>query len=240
MTARLDCLVVAAHPDDAEISCGGTLLRLIDGGRRVGVLDVTRGEMGTRGTRADRDAETRLASERLGLSFRGNLEQPDGRVQVTLEAREALARVLRETRPHTVLTHALEDSHPDHAATGRLTREAWYVCGLQRLAELDGGPPAKRPAALLHFQSHVPFEPTLVVDVTPVWERKLEVVRAYASQLRPGSPEDQGQHFLQGADILRRMETKARSAGERIGAAYGEPFLSRGPLACHDPAAWLS
>lgn len=235
----LDCLVVAAHPDDAEISCGGTILKLVDAGRRVGVLDVTRGEMGTRGSRADRDAETALASERLGLAWRANLEQPDGRVQVTVEAREALARVFRETRPSTVLTHTTLDSHPDHAATGRLVIEAWFVAGLKRLAEEDGGPPARRPAALLHFLSHVPFEPTLVVDVGDVWERKLEVVRAYASQLRPASPDDRGEHFLQGADILRRMETKARAFGERIGVGYGEPFLSHGPLAAHDPSIWI-
>ena len=235
----LDCLVVAAHPDDAEISCGGTLLRLADAGRRVGILDVTRGEMGTRGTREDRDAEAARATELLRLAFRGNLEQPDGRVQATLEAREALARVLRATRPHTVLTHMPDDPHPDHAATGRLAVEAFFVSGLKRLAEADGGPPATRPSALLHFLSHVPFEPTLVVDVTPVWERKLELVRCYASQLEPGGPDDQGEHFLQGADILHRVETKARTHGERIGVAFGEPFLARGPLASSDPAGWI-
>ena len=239
MTTKLDCLVVAAHPDDAEISCGGTLLGLIDRGAQVGVLDVTRGEMGTRGSRADRDAETAAATERLGLAWRGNLGQPDSRVEVSLEAREALARILRELRPTTVLTHTTDDTHPDHAATGRLAVEAWYLSGLRRLAELDEGPPPARPRGLLHFQSHVPFEPTLIVDVSALWERKIEVVRAYASQLRPSGPDDRGQHFLHGADILQRMETKARFWGERIGAEYGEPFLARGPLASEDPTRWV-
>jgi bacillithiol biosynthesis deacetylase BshB1 len=236
---KLDMLVVAAHPDDAEISVGGTILRMTDGGRRVGIVDITRGEMGTRGTRSDRDAEAERASALLGISFRTNLEQPDGRVQATLEAREALARVIRETRPETLVAHTTEDRHPDHAATGKLAREAWFVAGLKRMAEQDGGPPPHRPGRLLHFLSHVSFAPTLVVDVDPVWERKLEVVRCYASQLEAAGPDDDGEHFLYGADILRRMETKARTFGERIGVGHGEPFLSMEPLACSDPTSWF-
>lgn len=236
---KLDILVVAAHPDDAEISVGGTLLLAADAGRATGVIDVTRGEMGTRGTAADRDDETRAASELLGLTERRNLELADGRVEVSVTARETLARHLRELAPDVVLTHHVEDLHPDHAATGQLVREAWYLSGLGRLAELDGGPPARRPARLLHFMSHVPFAPTLVVDIGPVWERKLELVRAYASQLEPAGDDDRGQHFLFGADILGRVETKARHYGESIGARYGEPLFSRGPLACSDPAGWL-
>jgi bacillithiol biosynthesis deacetylase BshB1 len=234
---KLDAVVVGAHPDDAEISVGGTILLMVDAGLKVGVVDVTRGEMGTRGTREDRDAETRAASELLRLSARENLDLPDGRVQVSVEAREALARLLRQWAPDLVIAHHWDDYHPDHAATGRLAREAWYLSGLGRLAELDGGPPAKRPARLLHFMSHTPFEPTLVVDVGPVWERKLEVVRCYRSQLQPDGREDTGRHFLFGADILRRIETKARTWGERIGVLYGEPFLHRGPLPVRDVTA---
>ena len=107
---KLDVLAIGAHPDDAEISCGGILLLLAAAGRRVGVLDLSRGEMGTRGTAADRDSEAREASERLGLAWRGNLELPDGRLEASLEARESLARVLRETRPTTLLAHAPEDA----------------------------------------------------------------------------------------------------------------------------------
>lgn len=236
---KLDLLVVAAHPDDAEISVGGTLLLAERAGRRAGVIDLTRGELGTRGTRADRDGEAQRASALLGLAERRNLGLPDGRVQVTLEAREALARALRELRPSLVLAHHADDLHPDHAAAGRLAREAWYLSGLQRLAEQDGGPPAARPRRLMSFMSHVPFEPTLVVDVTPVWERKVEVVRCYASQLEPAHERDRGEHFLFGADILARMETKARAWGERIGVRYGEPLLALGPLACSDPIGWL-
>jgi len=232
---KLDALVIAAHPDDAEISLGGTLLRLVDDGRAVGVVDLTRGEMGTRGTAADRDRETNAATRLLGLAARMNLGLPDGRVQVTVEAREALARVLREHRPDVVFAHHFDDLHPDHAACGRLAREAWYLAGLQRLAELDGGPPARRPRRLFHFMGHQPFTPTLVVDIDAVWERKVEVIRCYASQLEPAHEGDEGAHFLFGADVLARAETKARTYGEAIGCRYGEPLFHVGPLPATDP-----
>jgi len=227
---KLDALVIAAHPDDAEISVGGTLLRLQDAGKRVGILDLTRGELGSRGSRADRDRETEHASRLLGLAWRGNLDLPDGRVVADVAARERVAALLRELAPELVLAHNTVDPHPDHAAAGRIAREAWYVSGLKRLAEAAGGPPARRPRRLLQFQSHLTFEPTYVVDVGSVWERKLAVIRAYASQLAPADDRDRGEHFLYGADILVRAETKARTAGERISVSFGEPFLAVGPL----------
>jgi bacillithiol biosynthesis deacetylase BshB1 len=226
---KLDVLVVAAHPDDAEISVGGTLLRLVDAGKRVGIVDVTRGEMGSRGTEVERDAETAAASALIGVGVRVNLGAPDGRVQVTPELRERLAGLLREHAPDIVLAHHEQDPHPDHVASGRLAREAWYLSGLRRLAQ--PGAKARRPKRLLSFLSHTPFEPTFVVDITPVWERKVELVRCYASQLEPAGEGDKGEHFLYGADILRRMETKARTWGERIGVAHGEPLLAHGPIA---------
>jgi bacillithiol biosynthesis deacetylase BshB1 len=236
---KLDVLVIAAHPDDAEIQVGGTILRLADAGRQVGIVDLTRGEMGTRGDARRRDEETRAANAVMRLAVRENLELPDGRVQATVEARERLARLIRELRPATVLAHHVDDLHPDHAAAGRLAREAWYVSGLARLAEQEGGPPARRPRRFFHYMGHVPFEPTLVIDVAPVWERKVELVRCYASQLEPADERDRGEHFLFGADILARVETRARAWGERIGARYGEPLLALGPLAAADPSLWL-
>jgi len=227
---KLDAIIVAAHPDDAEISMGGTILNLARAGKKVGVVDITRGELGSRGDRASRDAETTAANGLMDLAVRHNLEQPDGRVQATVEAREALAAVLREHRPELVVAHHTEDLHPDHAATGRLAAEAWYLSGLKRLAELAGGAEAKRPPRLMHFMGHTPFDPTFVVDITPVWEAKVELIRCYESQLSPSNDEDTGEHFLFGADILQRMETKARFYGERIGVRYGEPLLSAGAL----------
>ncbi|MEZ6017129.1 MAG: bacillithiol biosynthesis deacetylase BshB1 [Planctomycetota bacterium] len=232
---KLDVLIVAAHPDDAEISVGGTISRLIRAGHAVGVLDVTRGELGSRGTRADRDAETSVASQALGLTWRGNLEQPDGRVEATVEAREELARVIRHLQPDVLLAHHELDPHPDHVASGRMAREAWYLSGLRRLAERVGGAPARRPARLARFMSHRGFAPTFVVDITEVWEAKLAAVKAYASQLRPEDDQDDGKHFLYRSDILERVETKARAWGEAIGVDYGEPLLCEEPLGFADP-----
>lgn len=230
----LDVLVIAAHPDDAEICVGGTLLRLVDGGHKVGILDLTRGEMGTRGTVEDRARESAAADRLLRPAWRGNLGLPDSRVEVTLENRERLARVLREHAPRLVLAQHDEDLHPDHAAAGRLAREAWYLSGLARVAERDGGGPPKRARYLFHFMGHVPFEPSLIVDVGPVFERKLALIRCYASQLQPTDASDQGKHLLFGADILQRAETRARYYGEHIGRSHGEPLLGRAPLALED------
>ena len=225
---RLDALVIAAHPDDAEISLGGTILRLTAAGLKVGVLDLTAGEMGSRGTGEDRAAEASEASELLGLSLRINLGLPDGRLVAGVEEREKVAAVLRAHRPDIVFAHSESDLHPDHVAAGRIAREAWYVCGLRRLAQLAGEEPAPRPRHLLRFMGHLAFEPTLVVDIDPVWTRKMAAIAAYSSQLTSDS--DDGSHFLFGADIAERVETKARYFGELIGARHGEPLQHEGPI----------
>lgn len=231
---KLDALIIGAHPDDAEIAMGGTILRLQDAGKRVGILDITRGEMGTRGSQEDRDRETAAATKLLGLSYRENLNLPDGRVVDGVPEREALALKLRSLQPELVITHHREDLHPDHAAVGRMTREAWYLSGLRRLAELDGGAPAKRPARLLYYLGHVAFDPTLVVNIDAQWERKLELIRCYGSQIQPQAKDDKGAHFLFGADILSRTETRARYFGEKISASFGEPLYHEGPLPVDD------
>src|SRR5262245_22633543 len=235
----LDALVIAAHPDDAEIQLGGTILKLVDAGKRVGVLDLTRGEMGTRGTQAQCDVESAAANRLLKFAWRGNLELVDSRVTVTVEHRERLARLLREHAPRIVFAQHVEDLHPDHAAGGRLARDAWYLAGLARIAERDGGGPGRRPRFLFHYMGHVPFEPSLVVDVSSVWARKVELIRCYGSQLAPRDAGDKGQHLLFGADILSRAETRARYFGERIGTQHGEPLLHHGPLPAQDLTAFL-
>jgi bacillithiol biosynthesis deacetylase BshB1 len=230
---KLDVLVVAAHPDDAEISAGGILLTLRDAGRPYGIVDLTRGEMGTRGTADDRAREVAAANAILRPAVRENLGLPDGRVDVTIEAREKLAALIRRHQPEIVIAHHADDLHPDHQACGELARQAWYLSGLQRLA--GPGEVARRPKRIYHFLGHVTTEPTFVVDIGKVWEEKKRLVLCYASQLRPDGAADKGEHFLFGADILQRMETRARFFGERIGARFGEPVLHKGALPCMDP-----
>jgi N-acetylglucosamine malate deacetylase 1 len=230
---KLDILAVAAHPDDAEICVGGLLLAAVARGKKVGIVDLTRGELGTRGSASDRSRETAAADALLRPALRENLGLPDGRVEASLAARERLAEVLRQHQPDVLLAHHVEDLHPDHATAGRIAREAWYLAGLARLA--PAGQQAQRPARLYHFMGHVPFEPTFVVDIGAVWEKKLDLVRCYASQIAPAGAGDSGKHFLFGADILQRVETRARFYGERIGVRFGEPLLARGALPCFDP-----
>ena len=234
-STKLDAVAIAAHPDDAEISLGGTLLTLKSRGLRIGIFDLTRGEMGTRGDAKDRAAEAAAANEVLALDVRENLGLPDGRIPVSVEAREALAALLRKHRPRIVFAHHTQDLHPDHCAAGRLAREAWYLSGLKRLAEQSGGPEAARPNRIFHFMGHVPFEPTFVVDIGAVWQQKLRLIQCYHTQLVSQGEQDDGSHFLFGADILERVETKARYFGERIGARFGEPLLHLGPLPFVDP-----
>jgi LmbE family N-acetylglucosaminyl deacetylase len=146
--------------------------------------------------------------------------------------------LIRAHAPDAVIAHHTDDVHPDHSAAGELARQAWYLSGLARLdrsSSTAAAAPARRPARFYHFMSHIAFEPTFVVDIGEVWNEKVALVRCYASQLSPASASDKGQHFVFGADILGRMETKARTWGERISARYGEPLLHRGPLPCFDP-----
>ena len=229
-THDLDLLIIAAHPDDAEIALGGTILRLTDRGHRVGILDLTRGEMGTRGTVEDRDQETALASQKLGLAVRRNLGLPDGRLVAGISEREAVAAAIRELRPTIVVGHNPDDPHPDHRGAGELARDGWYLAGLKRLAEQAGGPPAQRPPERFIFQSHTGFDPSLVVDISAYFERKVEVIQAYASQLAPSSPKDDGAHVRRGRDILERVTHKARTHGGAIGVEFGEPLLCAGTL----------
>ena len=229
---KLDALVIGAHPDDAEFAVGGTLLRWRDEGRRVGVLDLTRGERGSRGDAATRAHETAAATELLGLALRENFGEPDARLEVTIALRERLALFLREHAPDVVLTHHEEDLHPDHVAAAQLVREAWYLAGLSKL--LDSPSPAVRPRRLYHFPGHLHAEASVVVDVSSVWERKLDLVRCYESQLDAPRPQVGGAHLMSGGDVLARLETRARSWGQRVGYAFGEPLLHRGPLPAGD------
>lgn len=222
---KLDLLVVAAHPDDAELSVGGTLLLAAEAGLAVGVLDLTAGEAGTRGSREERAAEASAAAEALGLTWRGNLDLGDARLVADVGAREQLAAELARLRPATLLSHLPSetpgwprDRHPDHVAAGDLARDAAFLAGLTNLT----GTPAHRPTRHLAFPSHELGPADLVVDVTPVWERKLAAARCHASQLDAG---DGGEHLPGGSDIVERLEVRSRLWGERIGARHGEPLV---------------
>ncbi len=234
--ARLDVLLLATHPDDAESTCGGTLAKLVARGARVGVLDATRGEMGTRGSAAERARECAKATRALGLAWRGNLELPDGRVAATIEARELLVGWIRKLRPSILIAPWWQrDLHPDHAAVGRLARQAYYLAGLRKL--LPGSAP-HRPDSVFYYPSHDLFRPHFVVPLTEQhFARKMRALHCYRSQVRPREAGDVGRHLVYGSDLVARIETRARFFGEIVGAPFGEPFRSEKMLQDAEPFA---
>ncbi|TCZ54234.1 bacillithiol biosynthesis deacetylase BshB1 [Roseicella aquatilis] len=222
--APFDLLAIAAHPDDAELGCGGALAQAAGTGARVAVIDLTLGERASRGTPALRRAERDAASAILGLGGRFDLHLPDAAITALPEPREQLAALLRRLRPKVVLAPYWEDRHPDHAAAGRLAREACFAAGLRGA---DAAPPF-RPERVFHYMLHHPFEPSFVLDISAQWERKQAAIRAYASQFGHGEGVATA---LSGPGFLRMIEARAIHYGSMIGVPHGEPFRAPGPLA---------
>ena len=235
---ELDVLAVYSHPDDAELAAGGTLLKLKHLGHRTGVLDMTRGEMGTRGTREIREGEAREAGRLLGLDARLNLDQPDGHVWPTEDARRALVRVLRACRPKVVLTAHWDDPHPDHANTCRIVREAARLASMRRYDEEHGQPPIKMPALAHSVYSRLVVA-SFVVDVSEHVEGKMAAVRAHASQFwSADSKEPETRISQQG--FLNQIEYRLRYYGSLVGVAAGEPWHVREALNVEDPVRLLT
>ena len=219
-----DVLAIGAHPDDVEIAAAGTLLLLLAAGHTASIVDVTRGEMGSRGTVADRDAEAKAAAARLGVLERVNLGCRDTGVTVDDATTTLFVAALRQARPQLLLAPHRHDVHPDHVATATLAEKAFFLAGLKNFAPQLGAP--HRPALFLRYPGNRHVEPTLAVDIAAVVAGKAEVLRCYRSQL---NPPDRG-HLVQGLDVLERAEVRDRFHGARIGTAAAEPFWHDGPL----------
>lgn len=237
----VDVLALAAHPDDVELCVGGTLLNLVRAGHTTAIVDLTRGELGTRGTPEQRLAESHDAAEILGLTARENLGLPDGDLANSRANRLRVVEAVRRYRPHVLLVNAPECRHPDHPAAATLSVEANFYAGLAQIqtVEPDGTPQAPHRAAhVLHMMQSVEFEPTLVVDVSDVWERRMEAFFAYRSQFHdPAAPPDEAepQTFISNPDFTDWVAARAQSYGYRIGARRGEPLLYRhGPFGADD------
>ncbi len=235
---ELDVLAVFSHPDDAELTVAGTLLKLKHLGYRTGVLDVTRGEMGTRGTPEIRAQESLEAARILGLDARLNLEQPDGHVWLTEEARRAMVRVLRRTRPRVIFTAHWDDPHPDHANTARIVREAARLATMRRYDEEAGQGVIQMPAIAHAVYSRL-VVPSFIVDISEFVEKKLEAIRAHASQFyRPDSQDPQTR--ISEKNFLEQLEHRWRYYGSLIGVAAGEGFYVREALNVEDPVELLT
>ena len=224
----VDLLAIGPHPDDVEIFAGGTLLAHAQLGARIAIIDLTRGELGSRGSAQTRAAEADEASRRLGLVWRHNLRIEDGDLRDTQANRHALASIIRRARPQILLGPAREDYHPDHVAAANLVSAAYFLAGLKRLT-LDAEP--YRPPRYFSYFGNLSTEPRFIIDVSETWEQKLHVVRAYSSQITSEDASDDGSHFLQSADILGRMQTRGRHFGLLAGTNFGEPFTTQRPPA---------
>lgn len=234
MSATVDVLAVGPHPDDVELGCGATLAKLVRRGRRVGILHLTCGEAGTRGTVEERRREAERAAELLGAASVEFLTLGDGQLRTGVEEEELLIAALRRLRPELVLGPAPEDRHPDHGRAHRLLRDACYYAGLAKRG--DGAP--HRPAALFSYLQHdAVFAPSFVVDVTEAWATKQAALDAYAGQIhRPGAADrDEPPTVTASRRFRLAVEGRARHFGQLVGAELGEPFWSRTPLAVADP-----
>jgi len=231
---KLDILAFAAHPDDTELCCGGTLAKLVKHGKKVGVVDLTKGEMGSRGTPEQRMEESANAAKIIGLAVRENLGMPDTKLSNTRENQKKLIQKIRRYRPHICLVGAPTDRHPDHGYGTRLALDALYYSGLTKIETVDndGKPQGKwRPSHILHYMQDRPFQADLVFDITDTFETKKEAILAFENQFNVTDPGSEPETYISSREFFENIEARARHYGHLIGAKYGEPFkYHNGPV----------
>lgn len=229
MSIKLDVLVLAAHPDDAELGCAGTIAKHVALGHKVGVVDFTRGELGTRGTVETRAQEAADATAILGLAARENLGLRDGFFANDEAHQRKLIQIIRKYQPDIVLANAIYDRHTDHGKGAMLGYDACFLSGLTRIETQDeAGNPQKawRPRAVYHYIQSLFIKPDFVVDITDYWDIKMKAVKAYKSQFfDPNSQEPQT--YISTPEFMRLVESRAIELGHAIGARYGEGFTVR-------------
>lgn len=226
---KLDVLAIGAHPDDVELGCSGTLINEIKKGKKAGIIDLTQGELGTRGTVETRYQEAADAAKIIGVTVRENLKMRDGFFQNDEAHQLQLIQKLRQYQPDIVIGNILEDRHPDHGRAGSLIYDACFLSGLKQIVTKDdeGNIQEKwRPSYLLHYIQDRFYEPDVIVDITDVWEQRLEAIKAYKTQFfNPGLNEPQT--YISSPEFFESVKSRARLLGKRIGVAYAEGFLSK-------------
>ncbi len=225
----LDVLAIAAHPDDVEQTCGGTLIRMAELGYRNGVLDLTAGDMGSRGTPALRIKESETAAQHLLLAWRQNLRWPDARLENTISARMTLSGVIRRIRPRVVILPYWSGRHPDHYRTCEIGYEACFLAGLSRLEE---DTPPHRPSKILYSSLYANTTPSFVVDISRQFERRMAALLSYTSQY--GDAETASDLFPAHSEVEDRLAAIARFYGNLIGVKYGEPFVVKESIQVDD------
>jgi N-acetylglucosamine malate deacetylase 1 len=220
---KLDVLAIAAHPDDIELTCGGTLIKMVRRGYGVGIMDLTGGEMGTRGSKELRRQEAKAAARVLGVAHRENLGLPDAHLELRMDYKLAIAERIRELRPRTVILPYWEGRHPDHYTASKLGYEGCFLAGLKRL-DLAGEP--FRPFKVLYTTTYdLGVRPSFVVDISREFERRSRAIQAYTSQFSPTKKERKSKVFLPLDRLAQHVAMLASYYGEMAGVQYAEPFL---------------
>lgn len=222
-----DYLVFAAHPDDAELAMGGTIAKLIKQGSRVGIIDLSRGETGTRGTVESRKEEADNASKILGISYRENLALPDGGLQPSPDFISRIVEKIREYKPSVIFAPYHNDRHPDHTGVSIMVKQAMFYTGLEKYETFSNGKKQERfrPHKLFYFMQTYEFDPTFIVDISGTFEAKMNSLRAYGTQFF--NPDVKGpETFISKMNFTKYIEARARVFGFHIGKDYGEPFFS--------------
>ncbi|MFF5382842.1 bacillithiol biosynthesis deacetylase BshB1 [Pedobacter suwonensis] len=225
---NLDILVIAVHPDDAELCCSGTILKHIALGKKVGIVDLTRGELGTRGTAETRDEEAADSAKILGLHIRENLRMRDGFFQNDEYHRLEVIKAIRKYQPEIILSNALEDRHPDHGRAGDLVYDSVFLSGLPKIeTSIDGiKQEAHRPRLLLQFIQDRYLQPDIIVDISDHMDKKIESIQAFKTQFY--NPDVEGQQtYISSPEFFESVIGRSREFGKSIGATFGEGFTSR-------------
>lgn len=225
---KLDILVLAVHPDDAELGCSGTILKHIALGKKVGIIDFTRGELGTRGSAEIRDREAADSARIMGLHARENLRFRDGFFENNEAHQLEVVKMIRKYQPEIVLTNALQDRHPDHGRAGDLGNDACFLSGLSKISTtLDGTvQEAWRPRLVLQYIQDRYIQPDVIIDITPYFETKIAAIKAFKTQFF--NPElDEPDTYISSPEFFESVIGRAREFGKTVGATYGEGFTSR-------------
>ncbi|MDQ4139258.1 MAG: bacillithiol biosynthesis deacetylase BshB1 [Bacteroidota bacterium] len=222
---KLDILAFSSHPDDIELSCAGTLIAHVQAGKKVGIVDLTKGELGTRGTPEIREAEATAATALMGLQVRENLGFADGFFRNDRDHQLEVVKMLRRYQPEIVIANAITDRHPDHGRGSILVSESCFLAGLKQIKTEDnnGAQVAWRPKAVYHYIQDRLLVPDFVVDITPYWHLKLEAIKAFKSQFYDPS-NNEPNTYISKPDFLDFIEARSRDMGHLIGTTFGEGF----------------
>ncbi|WP_026763456.1 bacillithiol biosynthesis deacetylase BshB1 [Sediminibacterium salmoneum] len=233
---QLDILAFGVHPDDVELSCAGTLLASIHQGKKVGIIDLTRGELGTRGSAEIRDEEAAAAAKILGVHHRENLKMADGFFTHSEENIRKIIEVLRKFRPSVILANAVEDRHPDHGRSAKLVADAAFLAGLQKIETQDENgnlQKAFRPTQVFHYVQDRVLNPDFVFDVTPFYEKKMDSIRAYRTQFYSADSSEPST-YISSPQFLETVKGRDMMMGKKIGVLYGEGFNTEKTIGIQD------